>query len=389
VNHVKEPIYLDGNATTRVDSRVAAAIVDVWQRPGNASSRSNVSGRHAQAQLANAADLVAALCGGKADEMLWTSGATEANNIAIRGTGAACRAHVLSCQTEHASVLNSIAALPPRDCEEPLGTSLLTVGATGLLTPDQVIRSVTESVRIVSIMLVNNEIGVIQPIAEIAQALARHHPDVLFHCDASQAGSTLPINVHDLGVDLLSLSAHKMYGPQGIGALWVRNGVRVKATLFGGGQQGGRRPGTVPVALAVGFGEAARICSVEGANDALRIQALRDTLWRRLQSGAGPVHLNGDPSARVAGNLNVSFDGVFAEDLIEAVPELELSMGSACHGDRIEPSHVLLALGKDERLHSSIRIGLGRHTTSEEVQEAATLLCDAVAELRALTRACG
>ena len=335
MSHVKETIYLDSNATTRVDSRVIDAIVDVWQRPGNASSHSNASGRHAQAQLANAANHVAALCGGKADEILWTSGATEANNIAIRGSGAACRKHVLSCQTEHASVLNSIAALPSRDCEESLGTSLLPVGDTGLLTPDQVARAVTESVRIVSIMLVNNEIGVIQPIAEIAKVLARHHPGVLLHCDASQAGSTLPIHVHDLGVDLLSLSAHKMYGPQGIGALWVRNGIRVTGTLVGGGQQSGRRPGTVPVALAVGFGEAARICSVEGVNDALRIHALRDTLLRRLQNGAGHVHLNGDQSARVAGNLNVSFDGIFAEDLIEAVPELELSMGSACHGDRI------------------------------------------------------
>jgi len=389
VNHVKDTIYLDSNATTRVDSRVTAAIVDVWQRPGNASSHSNASGRHAQEQLANAAKRVAELCGGKADEILWTSGATEANNIAVRGSGAACREDVLSCQTEHASVLNSIAALPSRNCEEHLGTSLLSVGPTGLLTPDQVVRAVTKSVRIVSIMLVNNEIGVIQPIADIAKALARHHPDVLLHCDASQAGSTLPIHVHDLGVDLLSLSAHKMYGPQGIGALWVRNGIRVQGALAGGGQQNGRRPGTVPVALAVGFGEAARICSVEGANDALRIHALRDTLWRRLQTDAGHVHLNGDQFARVAGNLNVSFDGIFAEDLIEAVPELELSMGSACHGERIEPSHVLVALGRNERLHSSIRIGLGRHTTSEEVQEVATLLCNAVAQLRALTRACG
>lgn len=384
----QETIYLDNNATTQVDKRVAAAITEVWKRPGNASSRINKSGRHAQTRLARAAEQVASLCGGNADEILWTSGATEANNLAIRGSGATCRNHVLSCVTEHASVLESIRSLPIRTNEEHLGTSLIGVAPSGLVTPEQVVRRITDSTRIVSIMLVNNEIGIIQPVARIARAVAKHNPNILIHCDATQAASTLPSNVHELGVHMLSLSAHKMYGPQGIGALWVRDGVRVQASILGGGQQNGRRAGTTPIALAVGFGEAAQICQEEGASDALRIRALRDELWQQLVRITKAVHLNGDANARVAGNLNIAFDDVYAEDLIEAVPSLELSVGSACHGDRVEPSHVLSALGQPERLYSSIRIGIGRYTTKDDIQKTAAILSQAVAELRMLT-ACG
>ena len=382
-------IYLDGNATTQVDPRVSAAIAEVWNRPGNASSRVNACGREAQRQLATAAEQLASLCGGKADEILWTSGATEANNMAIRGSGAVYREHVMSCATEHASVLESIRALPCSGSEEFAERRILTVGPSGRLSPEQVMRSMTDSIRLVSFMLVNNEIGVIHPIAEIANAIADRYPNTLVHCDASQAAATLPIDVRALGVDMLSLSAHKMYGPQGIGALWIREGVDVRSSMVGGNQQRGRRPGTTPVALAVGFGEAARICESEREGDARRIADLREELLRHLQQGTTGVHLNGDAQFRVAGNLNIAFDDVFAEDLIEAVPELELSVGSACHGNEVTTSHVLRALGTPERLHASIRIGLGRHTTSDEIQRAADVLLRAVAELRALTRACG
>ena len=384
-----ETIYLDGNATTQVDPRVAAAIAHVWNRPGNASSRVNASGREAQRQLAAAAQQLASLCGGKADEILWTSGATEANNIAIRGSGAVYREHVMSCVTEHASVLESIRALPCCEPEEFAARRILSVPRSGRLNPEHVMQAMTDSVRVVSFMLVNNEIGVIHPIAEITRAIAERYPKVLVHCDACQAASTLAIDVHELGVDMLSLSAHKMYGPQGIGALWIREGVRAHGSIVGGSQQGGRRSGTTPVALAVGFGEAARICQSERESDARRIRALREELLARLQQGTSGVYLNGDAQFRVAGNLNIAFDGVFAEDLVEAVPELELSMGSACHGSEVTTSHVLGALGAPERLHASIRIGLGRHTTSEEIHRAADILLRAVSELRALTRACG
>ncbi len=376
----RRTVYLDYNATTPLDPRVAHAMRECWQHPGNASSRVNASARRAQEQLRQAAEDLAVLCGARSSEIVWTSGATEANNMAILSSGATRGSQILTLNTEHASVLAPIRALGE--------FAPIAVRDDGRLAIDDVLSRVGEDTRLISIMLVNNEIGVIQPISELSRQVRKRFPHILIHCDASQAAATQSVDVQELGVDMLSLSAHKIYGPQGIGALWAREGISVRSVLCGGHQQQSRRPGTIAVPLAVGFGAAARICLRQRDDDARRIRILRDTLLADLRATVHGVHLNGSLEHRSAGNLNLFFEGIFSEDLVEELTDIEFSLGSACHGEELEPSHVLQALSRPERLHSSIRLCVGRMTTREEIVFTGRRFREAICNLRALTREC-
>jgi cysteine desulfurase len=351
---------------------------------GNAASHGHLYGWRAEAALELAREELARALG-VADPagIVFTSGATESNNLALKGVVeglAGRRDHVVSVVTEHSAVLDPCRHLAGRGA----GLTLLPVDADGLVDPAALAAALTERTALVSVMVANNEIGVLQPVAEIAQ-LCRER-GVLLHCDAAQALGKVPLAPEALGVDLLSLSAHKLHGPKGVGALWVRRGrprIPLVPQLHGGGHERGLRSGTVPVPLAVGFGRAARL-AVEGLDaEADRLRFLRERLWERLRAALPGVHLNGHPERRLPGNLHVSFDGVVADALLAEVPGLALSTGSACTSARPEPSHVLRALGlPEERVRGGVRIGLGRFTSEAEIETAADLLVAAVLRLR-------
>jgi cysteine desulfurase len=351
---------------------------------GNAASHGHLYGWRAEAALEMAREELARALG-VADPagIVFTSGATESNNLALKGVVeglAGRRDHVVSVATEHSAVLDPCRHLAARGAR----LTLLPVDGSGLVDPAALGAALSDRTALVSVMVANNEIGVLQPVAEIAR-LCRER-GVLLHCDAAQALGKVPLSPEALGVDLLSLSAHKLHGPKGVGALWVRRGrprIPLLPQLHGGGHERGLRSGTVPVPLVVGFGRAARL-AVEGLEvEAARLQALRDRLWERLRSTLPGVHLNGHPERRLPGNLHVSFDGVVADALLAEVPGLALSTGSACTSARPEPSHVLRALGLPEaRVRGGVRIGLGRFTREAEIETAADLLVAAVLRLR-------
>lgn len=384
------PIYLDYAATTPVDPRVAeimASCLTVGGDFGNASSI-HAFGRAAAARIERARSQVAGLIGAGADEIVFTSGATESNNLAILGVARANAdrgRHLVTARTEHKAVLDPCKRLE----KEGFSVTYLTPERSGLVTPAAVAGALRPDTQLVSLMCVNNEIGVVQDIAAIG-ALCRER-GVAFHSDCAQAAGKVPLDVQGLPVDFLSFTAHKLYGPKGVGALYVRASARglLQPVTFGGGQEHGWRPGTLATHQIVGFGAACEIACGELPAERPRLTALRERLWSRL-SKLGGVQLNGAGAPRVPGILNVSFEGVEGESLVTALPELAVSTGAACNSASAEASYVLQALGRDALLAgSSLRFSLGRFTRDEEVDLAAAALAREVARLRALSPASG
>ena len=385
---MKTPIYLDHHATTPVDPRVMDVMRPLFTDDfGNAASHTHRFGWRAEAVVEQAReDLAAGLGAAQPREVLFTSGATESDNLAILGVleGEASRGdHVVTSAIEHPAVLETCRAAARRGSD----VTVLPVDGEGLLDPDAVARAITPRTVLVSVMAANSEIGVLQPLVEIARVCGER--GVLFHTDAAQALGKIPLDVEALGVDLLSASAHKLYGPKGVGLLYVRrrrrDGARLRLAprVFGGGQERGLRPGTVPVPLVAGFAKALALCLEEREREAARLAALRDGLLARLRESLPGVALNGHATRRLPGNLNVAFEDVEADALMTRLPELALSSGSACSSASPEPSHVLRALGLSEaRVRGSLRIGLGRGTRGEEVEAAADALAAQVARLR-------
>lgn len=382
-------VYLDHQATTPVDERVLAAMLPFFNEVfGNPHSTDHSFGREAASAIATARAEVADLIGAEAREVIFTSGATEANNLLIKGAAAAVAAKgrpgVITCSTEHKAVLEVVERLAGT------GTPVTVLGVlpSGLIDLAALEAALGPEIGLVSVMAVNNEIGVEQPLAEIG-ALCRRH-GALFHTDAAQAVGKVPLAIQALKVDLLSLSAHKMYGPKGIGAAFVRRAVRpMLAPLFdGGGQEGGLRGGTLPTPLCVALGAACRIARDAMSAERAGLETLRDRLLVQLADAGVSFEINGDLQRRWPGNLNLSFEGVDAEALMMSVGDrLALSSGSACTAQSLEPSHVIVALGYGvDRAEEAVRIGFGRSTRPDEVDRAAAILTDAVRRLRGVRR---
>lgn len=378
-------VYLDNHATTRCDPLVVEAMLPYFSEIyGNAGSRTHSFGLEAGAAVEHARAQIARWIGASPKEIVLTSGATEADNLAILGVVAGSRKrHVVTVATEHRAVLDACAAVTRAG-----GTvDLVPVGSDGLVDPADVAKAIRPDTALVSVMAVNNEIGVIQALAEIG-AVCRER-GVWLHTDAAQAGAAVPIDVATLPVDMLSLSAHKVYGPKGIGALWVRRGrprIPLEAQIHGGGQERGFRSGTLPVPLVVGFGKAADLAR-EGlaADEPARLAGLRDRLLEGLRAGIADLTVNGSLAHRHPGNLNVSLAGVEAQALMMSARDVAVSSGSACSSATLEPSHVLRALGVPPGLaHSSLRFGVGRFTTEAEIDYVVDRLVAAAAHLRAL-----
>ncbi|UCC57522.1 MAG: IscS subfamily cysteine desulfurase [Gammaproteobacteria bacterium] len=381
------PIYMDYSATTPVDERVAEKMCTYLTRQGqfgNPASRSHEFGWQAEAAVEEARAHVAALVNADPREIIWTSGATESNNLAIKGAAHFYKKngkHIVTLKTEHKAVLDSCRQLEREGYE----VSYLDPEPSGLLDLKKFEAALRDDTTLVSIMHVNNEIGVIQDIAAIGE-LCRARK-IIFHVDAAQSAGKLPIDLETLKVDLMSFSAHKIYGPKGMGALYVRRKprVRLEAQMHGGGHERGLRSGTLATHQIVGMGEAFRIAREEMEEEEKRIRKLRDRLWNGL-STMEEVYLNGDLDQRVPGILNVSFNYVEGESLIMALSDMAVSSGSACTSSSLEPSYVLRALGRnDELAHSSIRFTIGRYTTAEEVDYIVERIHEKVAKLRELS----
>ena len=382
---MKLPIYLDYAATTPADPRVASKMMQFLTLDGtfgNPASRSHRFGWQAEEAVDVARNQVAELVNADPREIIFTSGATESDNLALKGAAHAQRArgqHIITSQTEHKAVLDSCKQLE----SEGFTVTYLTPPANGIITPDAVRAALRDDTVLVSLMHVNNEIGVIQEIAAIGE-LCRAR-DILFHVDATQSVGKLPIDLSELKVDLMSFSAHKLYGPKGIGALYVRRKpkVNIDAQIHGGGHERGMRSGTLPVHQIVGMGEAFSLAREARETEMTRLAALRARLWQGLSALDG-VQLNGDLTQSAPNILNISFAGVDGESLIMALKDLALSSGSACTSASMEPSYVLRAIGLDEALaHSSLRFSLGRFTTEEEIDYAVALVRKVVPRLRA------
>ncbi len=382
---MKFPIYLDYSATTPIDPRVVEAMMPyLTEKFGNPASRSHQYGWDAEAAVENARAEVAALVHADPKEIVWTSGATEANNLAIKGAANFYQGkgkHLITVKTEHKAVLDTMRELERQGFE----VTYLDVLPNGLVDMAALEAALRPDTILVSIMAVNNEIGVIQPIAQIGELL--RSKGILFHVDAAQATGKIDIDLSTLKVDLMSFSAHKTYGPKGIGALYVRRKprVRLEAQMHGGGHERGMRSGTLATFLMVGMGEAFRLARLEMHEENKRIAALRDRLLKGL-TDMPEIYVNGDLEHRVPHNLNVSFAYVEGESLIMAVRDIAVSSGSACTSASLEPSYVLRALGRDDELaHSSIRFSIGRFTTEEEIDYAIKLLHAKVGKLRELS----
>jgi cysteine desulfurase len=366
---VKLPIFMDNNSTTRVDPRVMEAMLPFFtDHYGNAASRHHSFGWEAKEAVDQARDLVAALIGAEAREVIFTSGATESNNLALRGVAGMYRSkgnHLITAVTEHKAVLDPGKRLQ----REGFDVTFLPVDRFGRVTAEQVAEAITDKTILVSVMAANNEIGTLQPIGEIGRVCKEC--GVLFHTDAAQAAGKILLDVEAMGIDLLSLSAHKMYGPKGVGALYVRRReprVRLEPILDGGGHEGGLRSGTLPVPLVVGFGKACELCRQEMTAEAERLRGLRERLRGGIMDRLSDVYLNGHPTERLPGTLNLSFAYVKGDALMMGLKNVAISSGSACTSASLEPSYVLKALGVDDELaHSSIRFGLGRFNTEEEI----------------------
>ncbi|KJH66710.1 IscS subfamily cysteine desulfurase [Chromobacterium violaceum] len=381
----KLPIYLDYSATTPVDPRVAEKMIPyLTGKFGNPASRSHSFGWEAEEAVENARAEVAKLIGADPKEIVWTSGATESDNLAIKGAAQFYKSkgkHIITVKTEHKAVLDTCRELERQGFE----VSYMDVLENGLLDIEAFKAAIRPDTILVSVMYVNNEIGVIQDIPQIGEIC--REKGIIFHVDATQAPGKVKIDLNTLKVDLMSLSAHKAYGPKGIGALYVRRKprVRLEAQMHGGGHERGFRSGTLATHQIVGMGEAFRIAREEMDSECERIRMLRDRLWHGIQD-MEEVYINGDADQRVPHNLNVSFNFVEGESLIMAIKDLAVSSGSACTSASLEPSYVLRALGRnDEMAHSSIRFTLGRFTTEEEIDYAIALLKSKIGKLRELS----
>ena len=379
------PIYLDYSATTPVDPRVAERMIPyLVEKFGNAASRSHAYGWEADAAVEAARGHVAALVNADPKEIIWTSGATESNNLAIKGAAhfyAGKGKHIVTVKTEHKAVLDTVRELERQGFE----ATYLDVQDNGLVDLEQLQQALRKDTIVVSVMMVNNEIGVIQPIEQIGEICRQK--GIIFHVDAAQATGKLAIDLNKLKVDLMSFSAHKTYGPKGVGALYVRRKprVRLEAQMHGGGHERGLRSGTLATHQIVGMGEAFRLAREEMATENERIRTLRDKLLQGLDD-IEECHVNGDVEHRVPHNLNLSFNFVEGESLIMAVKDIAVSSGSACTSASLEPSYVLRALGRsDELAHSSIRFTIGRFTTDEEIQYTIDLLHRKITKLRDLS----
>jgi cysteine desulfurase len=385
-------IYLDAHATTPVDPRVLEAMLPLFRdQVGNASSLDHAAGRRTRDAVDTARRQVAAVIGASHKDIVFTSGATEADNLAIKGVidtgrdagddaGPGRGPHVVTVATEHRAVLDTCRRLAGRGCR----VTVLPVGADGLIDPAALEAALEPTTRLVSVMAANNEIGVLQPLAAIGR-LTRAR-GILFHTDAAQAFGRVPIDVDAMGIDLLSISAHKIHGPQGIGALYVRTRqptVRLAPLFDGGGHERGLRPGTLNAPGIVGLGAASAIAAAEMAAEAIRLAALRDRLLAGLRAAIDGVHVNGSLAHRLPHNLNVSIDGT-DETLASCLVGLAVSAGSACASGSIEPSYVLRALGVPAaRAHGTLRFGLSRFTTADEIDRAIAIVRDGVERLRA------
>ncbi len=382
---IKLPIFMDYHSTTPVDPRVLEEMLPYFtEKFGNAASRSHSFGWTAEEAVDRARERIAKLINASSEkEIIFTSGATESNNVALKGVAEFYKEkgdHIITSVIEHKAVLDTCKRLE----KDGFRVTYLPVDKEGLVDPDDVRKAITDKTILVSIMLANNEIGTVQPIAEIGKITRER--GVLFHSDAVQGVGKVPFDVQAMNVDLASITAHKMYGPKGVGALYVRRSkprVRLVAQMDGGGHERGMRSGTLNVPGIVGFGKAAEIMAQEGKEESARILALRERLREKIMGSLEEVHLNGSLVHRLPGNLNVSFNFVEGEAMMMAIKDVAVSSGSACTSASLEPSYVLRALGVgDELAHSSIRFGLGRYNTEEEVDYVADLVIQKVKHLR-------
>ena len=381
-----QPIYLDYQATTPMDPRVLEAMMPYFTHKfGNPHSRSHSYGWEAEEGVEKARGQVAKLIGADEKEVIFTSGATESNNLAIRGVAEFYKDrknHVVTTVTEHKCVLDTCRHLEQSGFE----VTYLPVQKNGLIDLDQLRNAITDKTVVVSIMAVNNEIGVIQPLEEIGKIC--REKKTFFHTDAAQAAGKIALDVEKMNIDLMSISGHKIYGPKGIGALYVRRKPRVRLVplIVGGGQERGFRSGTLPTPLCVGLGEAAEICMKEMDSEAKRLKKLQERMLKGLNDKLTDIIVNGDLEHRIPGNLNISFAYVEGESLMMGIKNLSVSSGSACTSASLEPSYVLRALGVEEEMaHTSLRIGLGRFTTEHEVDTAVDELVRHVNKLRAMS----
>lgn len=385
---MKFPIFLDNHSTTPVDPRVLEAMLPYFtEKFGNAASRNHAFGWEAEEAVENARKQIARLIHADSKEIVFTSGATESDNLAIKGVIEMYHEkgdHIITSATEHRAVLDTCKAV---ESKKSVKVTYLPVDKSGMVSPDDVRNAITDKTILISIMLANNEIGTINPIKDIGK-IAKEK-GILFHCDATQGVGKIPVDVQEMGIDLMSFTAHKIYGPKGVGALYVRKKgprVRIAAQMDGGGHERGMRSGTLPVPLIVGFGKAIELCEQEMATESKRIGALRDRLQDGIMKALEEVYLNGHPTQRLPNNLNVSFAYVEGESLLMGMKEIALSSGSACTSATLEPSYVLRALGVGSDLaHSSIRFGLGRFNTEEEVDYTIKRVIEVVTKLREMS----
>ena len=378
------PIYLDNNSTTRCDPRVVDAMLPYFTEDyGNAASVTHQLGNRASMAVEHARKEIAALVGGAARNILLTSGATEANNIALLGVMRKFEegSHLITTAAEHKAVLDPAKRLETEGFE----VTILPVDQFGMVSPKQVADAIKPVTKLVSIIAANNEVGSINSLQEIGVVCKENN--VLLHTDATQIVGKLPFNAKSLGVDLASFSAHKLYGPKGVGALFVRRGmprIKLEPIIFGGGHEKGARSGTLPVPLIVGFGKACSLSDAEEVNDSEKIKDLRDQLVSKLTSSIEGVQVNGHPDDRIPGNANLSFEGINSEALLVQLNEhVALSTGSACTTADPEPSHVLIAMGMNKaQIRSTVRFGIGRFNTQEEILDVGEMVASAVSQLR-------
>src|SRR5437660_2669157 len=386
-NGIKLPIYMDNHATTPVDPRVLEEMLPYFKEKfGNAASRNHAFGWAAEEGVETARERIAKLVGATAKEIIFTSGATESDNLAIKGVAEMYREkgnHIITAATEHKAVLDTCKRLEKNGYR----VTYLPVGADGLINLEDLKRAIDDKTILVTIMYANNEIGVLQPVAEIGKLC--HEKGVLFHTDAVQAIGKVPVNVIKDNIDLMSITAHKLYGPKGVGALYVRRKnprVQITAQIDGGGHERGMRSGTLNVPNIVGLGKACEIAMSEMTEESKRLAYLRDRLKKKLEDNLDEIHINGSMEHRLPGNLNMSFVYVEGESLLMGINDIAVSSGSACTSATLEPSYVLKALGLgDDVAHSSIRFGIGRFNTEAEVDYVAAKVIDIVQKLRELS----
>ena len=385
---MKFPIYLDNHSTTPMDPRVLDTMLPYFtEKFGNSASRNHAFGWEAEEGVENARKQIARLIHADPKEIVFTSGATESDNLALKGVAEMYHEkgdHIITSSTEHRAVLDTAKTL---EAKRGVKVTYLPVDKYGMVDPEDVRKAITDKTVLISIMFANNEIGTLNPVKEIGKVAKEK--GVLFHCDATQGVGKVPVNVQEMGIDLMSFTAHKIYGPKGVGALYVRKKnprVRIASQMDGGGHERGMRSGTLPVPLIVGFGRACELCEQEMTAEGVRLAAMRDHLHANITKTLEDVYLNGHPTERLPNNLNVSFAYVEGESLLMGVKEIALSSGSACTSATLEPSYVLRALGVGAELaHSSIRFGLGRFTVVEEVDYAAKRIIETVNKLREMS----